>query len=103
MHRKNATQLFSVQFPCVVPRWDNSPRRKAGGALLFTSNTPQLFQYWLEKEMERFDPPTEEAAFIFINAWNEWAEGCHLEPCEKWGNAFLEATKAALQKQSVNK
>ena len=31
-----------------------------------------------------------------MNAWNEWAEGCHLEPDLTWGRQFLEATKAAL-------
>jgi hypothetical protein len=86
-----------LQFPCVMPGWDNSPRRKKGGALLFTGSNPDLYQHWLEKEMERFDPSSKEASFVFINAWNEWAEGCHLEPCQKWGRAYLEATLHALE------
>ena len=50
----------------------------------------------MTKVVQDFHPYSEEENFIFINAWNEWAEGAHLEPCIKFGHGYLEALKNAL-------
>ena len=84
------------QFPCVSPMWDNTARRKSGAFILKDSD-PAVYEDWLRFELNKFAPPSPEENFVFINAWNEWAEGNHLEPCQKWGRAYLEATQRALQ------
>ena len=83
------------RFPGVSPGWDNTPRRGAGGAGIRDA-TPAQYERWLRRVLE--DARKREGAndFVFINAWNEWAEGCHLEPCQQWGRAYLEATSRAL-------
>ncbi len=87
-------------FPCVTPSWDNSPRRK-NNFFAFKNSTPQKYQFWLENVLGKFVPYSKDENFIFINAWNEWAEGNHLEPDQKWGLKYLEATKAALHKYEL--
>lgn len=76
------------RFPCVSPRWDNSPRRPKN-FWAFSGATPERFGSWLKEVFNRFIPYSSEENFIFINAWNEWAEGNHLEPDKKYGNRFL--------------
>lgn len=83
------------RFPGVTPRWDNSPRRKEGG-VIFKNCTPELYEKWLSEVVKRFQPFSPEENLVFINAWNEWGEGNHLEPCQKWGLSYLEATRSAL-------
>jgi lipopolysaccharide biosynthesis protein len=84
------------RFRCVTPMWDNTARRRTG-ATVYTGSTPELYETWLgevaRQTIAKF-PPDEQ--IVFVNAWNEWAEGCHLEPDLQWGHRYLEATKTAL-------
>ena len=83
------------RFPCVTPSWDNSPRRKSC-AYIFIESNPEVYERWLRKTLERLYPSKPEEKLVFINAWNEWGEGNHLEPDHRFGRGFLEATRRAL-------
>jgi hypothetical protein len=84
-----------TRFPCVMPSWDNAPRRRSGATILHGS-TPQLYQDWLREALHRAQHNEGTDGIVFLNAWNEWGEGNHLEPCQRWGRAYLEATREAL-------
>lgn len=86
------------RFPCVTPGWDNSARRASSGlpSSIWLGSTPERYEVWLRETLQRFVPFGPDEDFLFINAWNEWAEGNHLEPDQKWGRAYLEATQRAL-------
>jgi lipopolysaccharide biosynthesis protein len=87
-------------FRTVFPSWDNTART-GGRALITLNGTPENYEYWLSESIRRThsEYPQQER-FVFINAWNEWAEGCHLEPDRVHGRAFLEATHRAKSNQS---
>ena len=88
------------RFPCVTPSWDSTPRRKAEAVILRRS-TPELYGSWLREVIDRTGAEPPGGRLVFINAWNEWGEGNHLEPCERWGRGYLEATREAVQRASV--
>lgn len=83
------------RFPSVMVSWDNTARR-THGATIFQGATPDLYEHWLRGAVRSVAHVPEEENFVFIVAWNEWAEGNHLEPDEQYGRAWLEATKAVL-------
>ena len=101
-HRKIVDRMLRkstppyMRFPCVNPTWDNSPRRR-DDITVFVESAPQLYETWLRETLKKWTPKDPEENIIFINAWNEWGEGNHLEPDEKFGRAYLEAQKKALQ------
>jgi lipopolysaccharide biosynthesis protein len=77
-------------FPGVSPGFDNSPRRPSG-ATIITGSTPELYEQWVRAEVRRFEPYSAQENLVFVNAWNEWAEGNHLEPSRRWKHEYLEA------------
>jgi lipopolysaccharide biosynthesis protein len=85
-------------FKTVFPSWDNTSRT-GGRAVLMLNGTPENYQHWLASTLDLVQQQNDSDPLIFINAWNEWAEGCHLEPDRRYGRAFLDATLAAKQGQ----
>jgi lipopolysaccharide biosynthesis protein len=83
------------EYPCVCPSWDNSSRRKNLATILINA-TPKKYGHWLKKILEKFEPYSKDENLVFINAWNEWAEGNHLEPDQKWNFEYLQETKKAI-------
>lgn len=79
----------------VFPSWDNSARRRRR-ARIFVNSTPELYQVWLRETIKRSTTFADGSRLAFIVAWNEWAEGNHLEPCQRWGHSYLRATRQAL-------
>jgi lipopolysaccharide biosynthesis protein len=83
--------------PGVMPGWDNSARRPTSG-VIYHNATPDLFQTWLEHAIGQARKNPAGERLVFINAWNEWAEGAYLEPDLRFGYGYLAACASALQK-----
>ena len=84
------------RYPTVFPSWDNTPRQPMRGTS-FDRATPEAFQAYTEEKIEeirRFHMT--DSRLLFVNAWNEWAEGAHLEPDSGYGHRWLEALRNAL-------
>jgi GT2 family glycosyltransferase len=100
-YRKTALRCLSRPHPdhtCfrgVMTGWDNTPRRQ-DDAVIFVKGSPGNYRAWLEAAIaETLRDNAGEERMVFINAWNEWAEGAYLEPDQRHGHAFLEATRDA--------
>ncbi len=88
------------RYPGVFPGWDNTPRQTLRGTS-FDGATPEAFRFAVEQTVEwsrgRF---LGEHRLLFINAWNEWAEGAHLEPDRGYGHRWLEALRDGIAAKS---
>lgn len=85
----------------VMTAWDNTARR-GPAAYLFRGSSPHAYESWLRASAawtEAHHPPQER--LLFINAWNEWAEGAHLEPDARHGHAWLQATARGLDRATA--
>jgi hypothetical protein len=81
-------------YPSIFVGWDNTPRRGSNGIIMINSS-PEAFESGLSDVVEQVSNLPHEHRLVFINAWNEWAEGNYLEPDMKNGRRYLEAVRRA--------
>ena len=93
---KALAQPTYPRFPGVAPGWDNTARRGQRATVL-TGSTPELYKDWLDEACRRARARPTGERLVFINAWNEWAEGAHLEPDQRYGHRYLEVTRDVLR------
>lgn len=94
----NPKPVDYTRYDTVFPSWDNCARRGQNGWVLHNS-TPDAYEQWLRLAIDRARRHPRDERIVFINAWNEWGEGCHLEPDLRNGRAYLEATRRALHER----
>jgi len=100
LHEVISASSTDKTYAAVMPSWDNTARR-GSHAVIWANSSPESYYEWFSATVEQVQKKEEaDERFIFINAWNEWAEGCHLEPDEKYGYAWLNATARALRRAS---
>ena len=74
------TTVPYTRYPAVFPNWDNTPRQPLHGTS-FDAVSPEAFRVYVEEKIEEVRSfLMGEERLLFVNAWNEWAEGTHLEP-----------------------
>jgi len=83
------------RYESVFPGWDNSPR-VGDRAVVMSHANPDSYEQWLRAAVARSAAQNGDHRMVFLNAWNEWAEGCHLEPDRRYGLRYLEATRRAM-------
>lgn len=85
-------------FRCTFPSWDNTARVGKRGKI-FADASPDTFEVWLQKIIsDTIKNNSPETRYFFINAWNEWGEGAHLEPDRKYGYAYLECLLKCIER-----
>lgn len=81
-------------FRTAMLSWDNTAR-KPNNSHTFHGFSLLRYKQWLSFLCSNVSSKRKYAAgekLVFVNAWNEWAEGTHLEPDRKFGYGYLQAT-----------
>lgn len=88
-------------FQAVLPHWDNHARKKGKHTHALINSTPEVYATWLDRVLQKATK-RDKSPIVFLNAWNEWAEGAMLEPTLHLGHANLARTVEVLSKYSSN-
>jgi len=96
---RRRNRLDHPVIPCVFSGWDNSPRRGRQGTIV-VGYTPERFASSLADAIALVEDEPAERRLVFVNAWNEWAEGNYLEPDTDEGIGRLSALRSVVVARS---
>jgi hypothetical protein len=82
-------------YPGAFVDWDNSPRRGLERSMVMRKFDLRTFENGMRAQLCKAQRTN--AEFLFVNAWNEWAEGAYLEPDVGRGRALLKAVATAVE------
>jgi lipopolysaccharide biosynthesis protein len=85
-------------FPTAMLSWDNTARKNRNSTV-FARFSVNRYAQWLSSNAEfvaKDAKLSRDEKLVFVNAWNEWAEGTHLEPDQKYGYGYLAATRSVM-------
>ena len=82
--------------PVIVPNWDYTPRRGAGGLILKNAR-PELFKEHVKQALSMVKNKSIEKQIVFVKSWNEWGEGNYMEPDLVYGKGYINALREAIE------
>ncbi|ARJ05995.1 hypothetical protein GCM10010988_11600 [Cnuibacter physcomitrellae] len=83
------------RYPGVMVNFDNTARRQWQPDMWWGAN-PYTFRRWLSAAVGAVADRDPDQRVVFVNAWNEWAEGAVLEPSQRFGRSYLLAVRDVL-------
>ncbi|WP_424960839.1 glycoside hydrolase family 99-like domain-containing protein [Leucobacter ruminantium] len=87
--------IEGYRYPGVLVNFDNTARRQ-GNPTFWLGSNPYTFRRWLRTAVTALQDRPAGHRVVFINAWNEWAEGAVLEPTQRFGRTYLQAVRSAV-------
>ena len=79
-------------YPTILPNWDRTAR-SGKKAAIYVDSTPENFELHLKDALELIKDKAPEHRILFLQSWNEWAEGNYVEPDLKFGHGYLDVLK----------
>lgn len=93
--RRERQRFTHPVHPTIFVGWDNTPRR-GRAAIVLLDDDVRWFEAGVRELVDASLASPWEQRLIFVNAWNEWAEGNFLEPSLDEGLTRLEALRRAV-------
>ena len=100
---ENSLRLKSPEgtYGGVFVGWDNTARRGLASTIVLPPTKGQFEKYLKAKVVQT--QSVYHTNYVFVNAWNEWAEGAVLEPDEVNKFSYLEVVRSVVKETEQDK